>query len=66
MQLRYTTGPEVVDNPYHVAVVRSQLTRNLQVLYADIRDEIVTSFDDVLDLRGDGGDCCLTNDSTAN
>ena len=35
-------------------VVRSQLTRNIAKLYPEIRDEIVTSFGDVLDLRGHG------------
>ncbi|KAF8549327.1 cytochrome P450 [Imleria badia] len=52
IQIEYTLGPEVHHNPYHVAVVRSHLTRNLEVLYPEIRDEIVTSFAEVLDLRG--------------
>ncbi|KAF8552682.1 cytochrome P450 [Imleria badia] len=52
IQVEYTLGPEVHHNPYHVAVVRSHLTRNIDVLYPEIRDEIVTSFAEVLDLKG--------------
>lgn len=54
IQTKYTLGLRVVHNPYHVAVVRSQLTRNIEVLYPAIRDEIVTSFDDILNLSGNG------------
>jgi hypothetical protein len=51
---RYTLGDEVHDNPYHIAVIRSQLTRNIGKVYPEIRDEVVTSFDEILDLRGYG------------
>jgi hypothetical protein len=51
---RYTLGDEVHDIPYHAAVIRSQLTRNIGKVYPEIRDEVVTSFDEVLDLRGNG------------
>ena len=51
---RYTMGDEVHDIPYHIAVVRSQLTRNIGKMYPEIRDEVVTAFDEVLDLRGHG------------
>lgn len=47
-------APEVHHNPYHLSIVRSQLTRNLGALYPEIRDEIITAFDDVLDLEGNG------------
>ncbi|KAH7886354.1 cytochrome P450 [Phlebopus sp. FC_14] len=51
LKVEYTLGPAVHHNPYHIAVIRSQLTRNLSILYPEIRDEIVTAFDDVLDLK---------------
>lgn len=47
-------GPKVYRNPYHVQIVRSQLNQNLYALYPEVRDEIVTALDDVLDLRGNG------------
>ena len=54
LQLDHTFGPEILQNPYHISVMRSQLTRNLSVLYPEIKDEITTAFDDVLDLKGNG------------
>jgi hypothetical protein len=57
---RYMLGDEVHDTPYHVAVVRSQLTRNIGKMYPEIRDEVVTAFDEVLDLRGYGGESFFT------
>ena len=48
-------GPEIFHNPYHVPIVRAQLTRNIGALCPEIIDEISTAFDDVLDLRGNGG-----------
>ena len=54
VQMQYTVGREVFHNPYHATVVRLQLTRNLGTLYSEMRDEIVTTFDEVLDVRGNG------------
>ena len=47
-------GREIFHNPYHVPIVRAQLTRNIGALYPEIRDEIRMAFDDVLDLRDNG------------
>lgn len=47
-------APEVHHNPYHIPIVRSQLTRNIGALYPEIRNEIITAFDDILDLNGNG------------
>ena len=55
LNTRYTLGDEVHDKPYHIAVIRSQLTRNIGRMYPEIRDEVVIAFDEVLDLRGYGG-----------
>ncbi|KIJ05875.1 hypothetical protein PAXINDRAFT_92824, partial [Paxillus involutus ATCC 200175] len=44
-------GHDVHHNPYHVAIIRSQLTRNLGNLFPDIRDEIVIAFEETLDLQ---------------
>jgi hypothetical protein len=52
--VEHTMGQEIYHNPYHIPIVRSQLTRNLGALCLEIRDEIITAFDDVLDLRGNG------------
>ncbi|KIJ13840.1 hypothetical protein PAXINDRAFT_80216 [Paxillus involutus ATCC 200175] len=52
MNLEYTLGHDTLHNPYHIPIVRLQLTRNLGILCLDIRDEIVTAFEETLDLRG--------------
>ena len=62
--MNYTIGSELLQNMYHVEVVRSHLTRNLSNLYPEIRDEIFLAFDEVLDLRDNGEwcdslSCCL-------
>ncbi|KAF9230013.1 cytochrome P450, partial [Melanogaster broomeanus] len=54
MKFEYTLGHDVHYNPYHVQFMRSQLTRGLGTLYPAIRDEVVTAFEEVLDLRGNG------------
>ncbi|KIJ66616.1 hypothetical protein HYDPIDRAFT_109704 [Hydnomerulius pinastri MD-312] len=51
LKVEYTLGPEIHHNPYHIPIIRSQLTRNLGVLFTDIRDEIATAFDETLDLK---------------
>lgn len=52
-------GQEILHNPCHIPTGRSQLIRNLSALYLDIREEITTAFDNVLDLRDDGGHLVL-------
>ena len=60
---RYTLGDELHDTPYHIAVIRSQFTRNIGKMYPEIRDEVVTALDQVLDLRGYGRESFLFRDS---
>lgn len=50
----HTLGREAHDNPYHISILRSRLNGNLGVVYADVKDEIVTAFDDILNLEGHG------------
>ena len=52
IQVEYTLGPPIHYDPFHIPIIRSQLTRNLGNLYTDIRDEIVTAFSDELPLKG--------------
>ncbi|KZT20329.1 cytochrome P450 [Neolentinus lepideus HHB14362 ss-1] len=48
IQITYTLGKNVHENGYHVPIIRSQLTRNLAVLFPTIRDEIVAAFNDII------------------
>ena len=61
IQVEHTLGPHIHHNPYHLAVLRLHLTRNLEALYPEIRDEIVTSFAEVLDLTENGEQFRLTS-----
>jgi hypothetical protein len=44
LQLQYILGPEIAFDPYHVAVVRTPLTRNIGIKFPDIQDEIAVGF----------------------
>ncbi|EKM50984.1 uncharacterized protein PHACADRAFT_187601 [Phanerochaete carnosa HHB-10118-sp] len=48
LQADHTLGREATSNGYHVPVIRTQLTRHLTPFFADIHDEIVQSFADVV------------------
>jgi cytochrome P450 len=50
-QSRYTIGPAIAQNPFHVTIIRNILTRNLGVRFADIQDEVVVAFDDNIPLQ---------------
>ncbi|KAF4619512.1 hypothetical protein D9613_005419 [Agrocybe pediades] len=47
-QSDYMIGPQIRLDPYHVAIVRTPLTRNLGVRFEDIKDEIDASFSDLV------------------
>ncbi|KAG6329900.1 hypothetical protein ID866_9189 [Astraeus odoratus] len=47
----YLFGKGVTSNPYHVVVTRTHLARNIAHYYPDIRDEIETAFNEILDLK---------------
>ncbi|KAI0650914.1 cytochrome P450 [Trametes meyenii] len=47
LQLRHTLGPGV-DDQFHVAVVRDKLTRSLQLLCADVVDEVSNAFQEYI------------------
>ncbi|KAK7061429.1 cytochrome P450 [Favolaschia claudopus] len=51
LQTGYTMGWGIVNDPYHADVVKSSMTRNLGVLFPEVRDEIIVAFDDVLPLH---------------
>ncbi|KAF8552118.1 hypothetical protein OG21DRAFT_175039 [Imleria badia] len=54
MQKKHTLGPELHHSTYHVEVIRSHLTQNLNTIYPEIRDGVSVAFDEVLDLRDSG------------
>ncbi|KAE9389794.1 cytochrome P450 [Gymnopus androsaceus JB14] len=53
LQVEYTLSKQVILNPYHVAVVRTPLTRNIATRFAEVRDEIVAAFADLIPAQED-------------
>ncbi|KAI9440521.1 cytochrome P450 [Lactarius indigo] len=52
-QLEYTLGLLDTDNGYHTSIIRSKLTRNIEVIFKDVRDELIRSFDASIPMHGD-------------
>ncbi|CCL98069.1 uncharacterized protein FIBRA_00063 [Fibroporia radiculosa] len=50
-QTKYTIAPNVQEHPIHLPVIRGPLTRNLNVVFGDVVDEIHTAFHDVVPVR---------------
>ncbi|KAI6159221.1 cytochrome P450 [Pisolithus thermaeus] len=53
IQVQYTMSPAILQDLYHNSILRSQLTRNLGAVYADVRNELVVAFEETLDLKAD-------------
>ncbi|KAI6042740.1 cytochrome P450 [Pisolithus marmoratus] len=43
---------EIKSDPYHISVARTYLTRNVGLYYPNIKDEVHTAFEELLDLKG--------------
>ena len=55
--MKYTLGHSISSNPYHASLVRLQLTRNLEALYEDIKDEVFQAFEDNIPTKANGEYC---------
>ncbi|TFY79745.1 hypothetical protein EWM64_g4272 [Hericium alpestre] len=53
-QTKYTIGMELTNNPFHIPVVRSRLTRNLTAVFPQIRDELVAGSLDLIPAKENG------------
>lgn len=54
VQSEYTIGHAVAFDPYHVGIIRNQLTKNLGVMFSSVREEIAQAFEENLALAGHG------------
>ncbi|KAJ7179450.1 cytochrome P450 [Mycena filopes] len=52
LQTNMTMGPNILGNPYHISVTRLGMTKNLDVRFDEVRDEIMCTFDDHIRLEG--------------
>ncbi|KAF8153783.1 cytochrome P450 [Crassisporium funariophilum] len=48
LQTEYTLGVNISQNPYHIPIIRAQLTRALPRLVPEVREEIVDAFNDFI------------------
>jgi hypothetical protein len=48
LAISWTLGLNQRTDPYHIAVIKSHLTRNLGNLFSDLREEIVLAFGDII------------------
>lgn len=44
----YTFGLETIDNPWHAELVRTHLTKKLDGMFPDVRDEVASAFDEYI------------------
>ncbi|KAJ3488343.1 hypothetical protein NLI96_g2934 [Meripilus lineatus] len=51
VQSRYTFGGEINRDPYHVDIIRSQLTRRIANFFPAIHNEIIAAFGDMIPLQ---------------
>ncbi|KAI5118160.1 hypothetical protein M0805_005782 [Coniferiporia weirii] len=49
---RWTIGTNIARNHYHQAIIRSQLTRSLGARFEDIKDELTSSFEELIPAKG--------------
>ncbi|KAJ7477068.1 cytochrome P450 [Mycena galericulata] len=52
LQTNMTMGPNILGNPYHISVTRVGMTKNLDLCFDEVRDEIERTFADHLELEG--------------
>jgi hypothetical protein len=55
LQLEYTLKLLNMDDLYQTDVIRSKLTRNISGILEEVRDELVTALEEVMQTRDDDG-----------
>ncbi|KAK1225702.1 hypothetical protein PQX77_011322 [Marasmius sp. AFHP31] len=53
LQMDYTLGEPFHYDPYQVKIVKGTMTRNIQVRFAEVTDEVVTAFSELIPPRDD-------------
>ncbi|GJE97791.1 cytochrome P450 [Phanerochaete sordida] len=51
--IRYTFGERIIQDPYHVPIIRTHLTKHLAPMFSDIYDEVSAAFDELIPRTGD-------------
>ena len=61
--MRHTVGPELIEDPYHVDIIKEKLTRMLPTVLPDLTDELAVSVQEYIPTTGDG-ECMPCGSST--
>ena len=48
LQVDYTFGPNIRENPYHIPLIRLRLTQELPLLVPEFYDEVVSACNDLI------------------
>ncbi|KAG6333854.1 hypothetical protein ID866_5229 [Astraeus odoratus] len=54
LKIAYTIGHKVVQNPYHFSIIKTQLNRNLGVIFPSVDDEITIALTEMFPCEGGG------------
>jgi hypothetical protein len=46
-------GPELLDDDFHIEVIRSHLTRNITSRFSDVQEEIAVAFSEYMPTKGE-------------
>ena len=52
--MRYTVGPELVEDPYNVDIIKEKLTRTLPVIMPDVVEELELAVPHYINAKDDG------------
>ena len=58
-QSEVVVGTEVTNNPYHIVLIKNELTRNIQVILPDLVDELSLAVPEYMPTKGSGTLCVL-------
>ncbi|EIN06110.1 cytochrome P450 [Punctularia strigosozonata HHB-11173 SS5] len=50
---KFVFGNAVIDNPYHLHLIPSKLTKNLGTLFGEVREEVLLAFEELVPENGD-------------
>ncbi|KAF8467567.1 cytochrome P450 [Russula ochroleuca] len=53
LQPEYTLGILDMNDTFHIDIIRSKLTRNIAVIFKEVREELVMAMDDFIPMSGD-------------
>lgn len=59
LDIEHTLGPEIAADSWHNDLVRVNLTKNMDAVFPEVRDEVASAFEDYIPLCDDGEQRCI-------